>query len=309
MPGRHDGTVTRLSGLQSRGPRHDGPSRARLSIDTTLYQEEGPQHMTTGIDHVIILVEDLDRGVEQYRKLGFTVSPGGKHPRYTHNALITFADGSYLELIAFHEHPASTEPHEGHRWYKHVGKGGGIIDFALAAPNLDALVADADARGFTHGAATPGARKRTDDVEIAWKSAMASGEGNVGALPFLIEDVTDRQLRVPSENATHDNTVRGINSVVVAVTDLDAAVTRYCTLLDRDAPSGEGLPNLVDAEGVYFMVGPHRIDLATPAGSGPMADHLRANGDGPYELSLLARETRDIDPSLAGNARIRFVAG
>jgi catechol 2,3-dioxygenase-like lactoylglutathione lyase family enzyme len=265
--------------------------------------------MPTGIDHVIILVDDLERGIEQYRKLGFTVTPGGKHPRYTHNALVTFADGSYLELIAFYEHPTSADSGPGHRWYKHVGKGGGIIDYALAAPNLDAVVADADARGFTHGAATPGARKRTDDVEIAWKSSMAKGDPNVGGLPFLIEDVTDRGLRVPSESATHDNTVRGIESLVVAVEDLDAAIKRYCTMLDRESPSGDGLPNLDNADGVYFLVGQHRIDLATPTGAGPLADHLKANGDGPYELSLLARETVDITPSAAGNARLRFVAG
>ena len=265
--------------------------------------------MPTGIDHVVILVDDLDLGIEQYRKLGFTVTPGGKHPRFTHNALVPFADGSYLELIAFYEHPGSTAPGEGHRWYKYVGTGGGIIDYALVAPNLDTLVADADARGFTHGAATPGARKRTDDVEIAWKSAMAKDDPNIGGLPFLIEDVTDRELRVPSESSTHDNTVRGIRSLVVGVQDLDAAVKRYCTLLERESPSGEGLPNLAGAEGVYFMVGPHRIDLATPTGPGPLADHLKARGDGPYELSLLARETVDITPSSAGNARLRFVAG
>jgi catechol 2,3-dioxygenase-like lactoylglutathione lyase family enzyme len=265
--------------------------------------------MPTGIDHVIILVEDLDRGIEQYRRLGFTVTAGGKHPRYTHNALVTFADGSYLELISFYEHPTSTNPSEGHRWFKHVGKGGGIIDYALAAPDLNSLLADADARGFTHGEATPGARKRLDDVELAWKSSMAKDDPNVGALPFLIEDVTDRELRVPSESATHENTVRGIHSLLVAVQDLDAAVKRYCTMLDREAPSGEGLPNIDDADGVYFMVGSHRIDLATPTGGGPLADFLKERGDGPYELSLLARETVDITPEAAGNARLRFVAG
>jgi catechol 2,3-dioxygenase-like lactoylglutathione lyase family enzyme len=265
--------------------------------------------MLTGIDHVIILVDDLDHGIEQYRNLGFTVNPGGKHPRYTHNALVTFADGSYLELISFYEHPASTAPGEGHRWFRHVGKGGGIIDYALAAPSLDSLVADSDARGFTHGTATPGARKRTDNVEIAWKSAMAKDDPNVGALPFLIEDVTDRSLRVPSESASHENGVRGIHSLVVAVQDLDAAVKRYCTMLNRNSPSGEGLPNVDNADGVYFMVGPHRIDLATPSGDGPLAAYLHENGDGPYELSLLAPETVDINPASAGNARLRFVAG
>ena len=57
--------------------------------------------MISSIDHVVILVEDLDAGIRQYRDMGFTVVPGGKHPRFTHNALVSFADGSYLELIAF----------------------------------------------------------------------------------------------------------------------------------------------------------------------------------------------------------------
>ena len=117
------------------------------------------------------------------------------------------------------------------------------------------------------------------------------------------------ELRVPSESATHENSVRGISSLVVAVQDLDAAVKRYNTMLDREGPSSEGLPNLDNADGVSFMVGSHLIDLATPTGDGPLADYLKANGDGPYELSLLARETVDINPASAGNARLRFVAG
>ena len=39
--------------------------------------------MPTAIDHVVILVEDLDQAVRQYEQLGFTVVPGGKHARYT----------------------------------------------------------------------------------------------------------------------------------------------------------------------------------------------------------------------------------
>ncbi len=272
-------------------------------------RENGVIYMPTGIDHVIILVDDLDRGIGQYRALGFTVTPGGRHPRFTHNALITFSDGSYIELIAFHEHPTSNKPGETHRWFKHVGRGGGIIDYALATPDLDSFVGESGAGSATHGAATPGARKRTDNVEIAWKSAMAKGDENVGALPFLIEDVTDRELRVPSESANHENTVRGTQSLVIAVLDLEAAVKRYCTLLDISAPSGEGLPNLTGADGVYFMVGGHRLDIATPTGDGPLAEYLKANGDGPYELSLLAGESSEINPSAASNARIRLVAG
>lgn len=263
--------------------------------------------MPTGIDHVVILADDLDRAIEQYRKLGFTVTPGGRHARFTHNALIPFHDGSYIELIAFYEHPEDGSA-ETHRWHRHVATGGGLIDFALGATNLDTLVSDADTRGVSFSGPQPGYRRRTDDVELRWRSVMAQGE-NAGALPFVIEDETDRELRVPKDAADHPNTVRGIRSLMIAVRDQDEAVRRYCGLLSRDKPSGEGLPNVEDGDGVYFLVGAQRIDLATPTGSGALADHLAQRGDSPYELSLLARDTVDINPAAAANARIRFVAG
>jgi catechol 2,3-dioxygenase-like lactoylglutathione lyase family enzyme len=263
--------------------------------------------MPTGIDHVVILADDLDRAVEQYRGLGFTVTPGGRHARFTHNALVVFHDGSYLELIAFYEQPqpGSTDTH---RWHKHLATGGGLVDFALVAPNLNVVIADADTRGVRFGGPLQGQRTRPDNVQLQWQTGQAEGE-NVGSLPFLIEDVTDRELRVPSDATEHRNTVRGIRSLVVAVRDLDAAVRRYQALLGREQPSGEGLPNLEDADGVYFLVGAHRIDVAAPTGPGALADHLSRHGEGPFELSLLARDTVDINPAQASGARIRLVAG
>jgi len=263
--------------------------------------------MPTGIDHVVILADDLDRAVEQYTRLGFTVTPGGRHARFTHNALITFQDGSYIELIAFYEHPEPGSS-DTHRWHKHLATGGGLVDFALAAPNLNTVIADADTRGARYGGPHPGRRTRPDEVQLEWQTAQAEGE-NTGALPFLIEDVTERNLRVPSGASDHRNTVRGIRSLVVAVRDVDAAAQRYCALLGREQPSGERLPNLENADGVYFLVGNHRIDLAAPTGPGSLADQLSARGEGPFELSPLARDTIDIDPAEAAGARIRLVAG
>jgi hypothetical protein len=263
--------------------------------------------MPTGFDHIVILADDLDTVVKQYEQLGFSVTPGGKHPRFTHNALIPFHDGTYLELIAFYEQPEEGSA-ETHRWHRHLATGGGLVDFAVAATNLDGLIADADARGIRTTGLQPGARKRPDGEEIRWRSTM-HGDDNAGALPFIIEDETDRGLRVPKEAADHANGVRGIRSLVVAVRDLDAATARYCALLDREMPSGDNLKNLVDADGVYFMVGPHRIDVATPTGPGPMKNLLEKRGDSVYELSLLGPTTVDIDPQQAANARIRIVAG
>ena len=53
------------------------------------------------LDHVIIAVFELDQAVADYRALGFTTIYGGRHANgATHNALVCFQDGTYLELLA-----------------------------------------------------------------------------------------------------------------------------------------------------------------------------------------------------------------
>ena len=58
--------------------------------------------MLNRLDHLVILVRDLDQAIREYEVLGFTVIPGGEHADgLTRNALIPFRDGSYLELVPF----------------------------------------------------------------------------------------------------------------------------------------------------------------------------------------------------------------
>ena len=72
--------------------------------------------MFLGIDHLVIVVKDLQQAANDYQQLGFTVVPGGKHPVGSHNVLISFADGSYLEVIAFYREAID------HRWWRAVTK-------------------------------------------------------------------------------------------------------------------------------------------------------------------------------------------
>ena len=53
------------------------------------------------IDHVILGIDDLDRGVKAFEAAtGVKPVYGGKHPGGTHNALVSLGEGIYLEILA-----------------------------------------------------------------------------------------------------------------------------------------------------------------------------------------------------------------
>ena len=187
--------------------------------------------MIAGLDHVVLVVLDLEGAVADHRTRGFTVIPGGVHAGgLTHNALIGFADGSYLELIAF----ADLERARGtHRWAPVAERGGGWADFALLSSDLTqdvAALGDLVARPPEDAG-----RTRPDGLRIAWRAA-----GLVPPLPFLIEDLTARELRVPGGEATrHANGVRGVERVLVGAREPRITADRYATLRVRGAPEVE----------------------------------------------------------------------
>jgi hypothetical protein len=184
-----------------------------------------------GLDHVVLVVLDLEDAVADHRERGFTVTPGGEHAGgLTHNALVGFEDGSYLELIAFRDLAAARGKHS---WAPIAERGGGWADFALASLDLGA---DAGAVGLL--LARPpedGGRTRPDGVAIAWRVARL-----VTPLPFLIQDVSARELRVPSGDAAkHANGITRVAGIVLGVTNPALVGARYANLRERGAPEVE----------------------------------------------------------------------
>jgi catechol 2,3-dioxygenase-like lactoylglutathione lyase family enzyme len=63
-----------------------------------------------GIDHVVLAVRDLERARSQWRQLGFTLSPRGRHlGQPTANYCVMFA-GDYLELMGTAPDAAPEQP-------------------------------------------------------------------------------------------------------------------------------------------------------------------------------------------------------
>ena len=186
--------------------------------------------MLRQLDHVVFVARDLNAAVTDHRRRGFTVTPGGDHAdKMTHNALITFRDGSYLELVGFNDLSRSLS----HRWWKVAADGGGLADFALLSDDLRADSAALAA--LVRRPPKEGGRIRPDGVEIKWRTALLAPP-----LPFVIEDLTARDLRVPGGAAAdHANGATGIASVVIGAVDIADAEWRYATLRERGAPQVE----------------------------------------------------------------------
>lgn len=176
--------------------------------------------MAFRFDHAIIAVHDLETAMTDYRRLGFTVFYGGEHTGgMTHNALICFQDDSYLELLA----PTGKLPEPGAAVsFSRLLQGGeGLTGFALFSDDLAADVAAMRARGVQVNEVREGGRRRTDGVELRWRTAMI--EGSVA--PFFIEDLTPRSLRVPDDPdlTAHANGAAGVSRLLVRETERDAA--------------------------------------------------------------------------------------
>jgi hypothetical protein len=186
--------------------------------------------MLRQLDHVVLVARDLNTAMADHRRRGFTITPGGEHADgVTHNALISFADGSYLELVAFRDIDRALT----HRWWKVAADGGGLADFALLSDDLAA-----DSAALAELVKTPpkdGGRIRPDGVELKWRTAVLKAP-----LPFVIEDITARDLRVPGGAASqHANGAIGIASVAVGAVEIGDVEWRYAELRKRGAPQVE----------------------------------------------------------------------
>ena len=176
------------------------------------------------LDHVVYVARDLAEAVKDHERQGFTVTPGGEHAGgVTHNALFCFADGSYLELVAFRK------PDPTHRWWRHAANGG-FADFAVLS---DDLAEDLSVlKDLVVREAAEGGRTRPDGVSLRWRAAFLRGP-----LPFLIENLTPRELRVPTGGAAlHANGVTGIATIVLAARDERSVDENYERLRARGAP-------------------------------------------------------------------------
>lgn len=250
--------------------------------------------MLTGIDHLIVVVPDLTNAIENYTQLGFTVVPGGEHPIGTHNALIGFQDGAYLELLAFRE-PRPELP-----WYPLMLARAGLVDYALATDNLASDIEAFRAAGVPMSEPSGLWRTRPDGYRLEWVSS--GPPERPGILPFIIEDKTPRSERVPKQT-THANGVTGVKSITLGAPS-DEAFAPLAGIF-----GAQGSPIMredLGAAGWGFTLGTHRLNFLAPfEPAGALHEWISAGRSGIYSAKLLSNgQPGDLDMALGFNARI-----
>jgi len=258
--------------------------------------------MSLALDHIVIAVADLDKAFADYSALGFTVIRGGEHANgITHNVLVVFQDGAYLELIGW------KKPEPGNRWsdifHSH---GEGFVDHALLPDDIVGIVSRAQARGLDIADPIPGGRNRPDGERLEWQTARSPRPD----VPFLCGDVTPRAGRVQEgEVRKHPNGAAGVASLTLAVNDVDVSAKRYAALLGSDVPGAEeGIVGDAPARTASFrLANGTSVTLASPLGAeGELAKAIAERGEGPFAAVFAAGggEPRRLDPALTHGARL-----
>ncbi len=180
------------------------------------------------IDHVTVAGTHLDEMRQAFTAAtGMPTEYGGPHSNHaTEMALVSFPDGSYLELMGIQAKadPAAVRRHE---WHTCLAGKPGPCAFALRVNDLAREVGELKSAGVEMSEPVTAGRTRPDGRKLEWQTVNIGSGVRGQYFPFLIADQTLRELRAyPGGKPTTDG-FRGIAQVVVGVRGLDGAIARY----------------------------------------------------------------------------------
>ncbi|HEU5285563.1 MAG TPA: VOC family protein, partial [Sphingomicrobium sp.] len=119
------------------------------------------------IDHVIVGVSDLERGVREIERLtGVRAVTGGAHPgQGTRNALLSLGEDSYLEIYAPNPvEPVSSPAVEELRALDRPTP----IGWAASTSDSRSLRSTLESKGFPLSQPERGSRRRPDGSSLSW---------------------------------------------------------------------------------------------------------------------------------------------
>jgi catechol 2,3-dioxygenase-like lactoylglutathione lyase family enzyme len=197
------------------------------------------QHIK-GIDHVVMVVRDLDAACDTFRRMGFTVTPRGFHSLGSQNHCVMFGD-DYIELLWSPE----GAPHPSRQYYTDFARAGeGLAAIALKTASAKGAYTEMLWAGFAPS--DPVEFSRPVDLpegkrEARFRVAMASLDHTPGGRMFVCEHLT-RDVVWRPEYQRHANGATEIAAVAIVGDDVAGIARPYERLLATKAePIAEGL--------------------------------------------------------------------
>lgn len=186
-------------------------------------------HHLTGIDHTVLAATDLEAARSTYARLGFTLTPRGRHIGWaTGNYCIMFP-GNYVELLGIAAPGGFTAGLEETL----KAKGEGVHKLVLGTDNAEAARAALAASGFNPSEVQSLKRELElpeGTVLPAFSLVHLPPEATPQASIFLCQHLTPELLRRP-EWLVHPNGAEHLTGVVVVVDDPPALELPYERLL------------------------------------------------------------------------------
>jgi hypothetical protein len=130
------------------------------------FSSNAPDSDSLRIDHVIVGVADLDRGMDQFEQLtGVRPVIGGDSPgRSTHNALVSLGNGRYLELLAPRSDASPTEDINALRRLKVLTP----LRWVVSTSQPEVTVRHLRQLGYGISDPLPGSRVKPDGTILKW---------------------------------------------------------------------------------------------------------------------------------------------
>jgi len=208
-----------------------------------------------GLDHVIVAVRDLEGARANWIRLGFTVTPRGRHiGQGTANYCIMF-ERDYLELLG-----AATPGDFGDRVAAFLERGEGAMAtaFALGGPVEEARAALAELALQPSPARALGRELESPEGTVVPRFSLIDlpAEAIPGLDCFLCGHLTPELIRRP-EWLAHPNGATGLRGVHVLVEDTAPLLPAYDRLF--------GIQHVTTTDAVAAVqIGSHRILFSSP---------------------------------------------
>lgn len=192
------------------------------------------QHVV-GIDHVVVMVDDLDAAADNWRRVGFTVSPRGTHSAKlgSGNYTIMFGD-DYIELLGI---VAATEHNAPSRAFL-AERGGGIERIAFTTTDAAVGAQELRDRGiqalgpvdFGRPVELPGGGKGEARFSIfEWPRDEAPANVRI----FACQHHTRDSVWIP-ELQCHANTSEGLQQVMITTPEPEDDARHMLKLIDTE---------------------------------------------------------------------------